>query len=156
MPTGRGDNSDDNSALSGFVAQLEAARTIPEMEAILRDSLAKLGLKYFAYHVIRANEMGGNRLPHLITTYPRTWVQHYFSSQYLEEDPIVNQALRSRLSFFWSDVSQPEILSLRQKQLMDEARDAGVASGLTIPMTGVVRTSPRSTSFQINQTPTAK
>jgi DNA-binding CsgD family transcriptional regulator len=130
------DNLDDDDVLSGFVAQLELARTISEMKAILSATLAKIGFKHFAYHVIRANEIIGEKLPHIITTYPADWIQHYFSSQYLDEDPVVAEALRRRLSFLWSDVGTSAALSRRQRKLMKEARDAGIAGGLTIPIIG--------------------
>jgi DNA-binding CsgD family transcriptional regulator len=122
----RDDNSHDGEMLDDFVAQLESARTASEMETILSSWLDRLGIRYFTYHVFLAN--------HAMTTYPKRWVQHYISSHYFDEDPIVGEAMRRRLPFLWSEVGGQETLSRRQLNLMEEARDAGVANGLTIPI----------------------
>ena len=136
MPRGIDDDREDYELLSDFVAQLESADTVAQMEAILSSCLEKLGLRYFAYHVIRANGINGTRLPHAITTYPKRWIEHYLSSRYLEEDPVVGEALRRPLSFLWPEVCAPETLSHSQRHLMEDARDAGISNGLTIPIIG--------------------
>jgi LuxR family transcriptional regulator, activator of conjugal transfer of Ti plasmids len=128
------DQHDD--LLNEFVAELEQARSVSEMQAILSRQLAKLGVKHFVYHVARANGLDEVRLPHIITNYPERWRQHYFSSGYLNEDPVVGETLRRRLPFLWSQVIAPDSLSPRQLQLMEEGRDAGIADGLTIPIIG--------------------
>jgi hypothetical protein len=90
--------------LNEFVADLAQARSVSEMQAILSRQLAKLGVKHFAYHVARANGIDEARLPHVITNAPEKWLQHYFSSGYLNEDPVVGEMLRRRLPFQWSQV----------------------------------------------------
>jgi DNA-binding CsgD family transcriptional regulator len=122
----RDDNSHDGEMLDDFVAQLESARTASEMETILSSWLDRLGIRYFTYHVFLAN--------HAITTYPKRWVQHYISSHYLDEDPVAGEALRRRRPFLWSEIGGPETFSRRQLNVMEEARDAGIANGLTIPL----------------------
>jgi DNA-binding CsgD family transcriptional regulator len=112
--------------LNDFVAQLESARTASEMETILSSWLDRLGIRYFAYSVIRSNQA--------MVTFPESWVQHYISSRYLDDDPIVGEALRRRQPFLWSEVGCPKTLSRRQWRVMEEARDAGLANGLVIPI----------------------
>ncbi|MGB8843365.1 MAG: LuxR family transcriptional regulator [Aliidongia sp.] len=121
--------------LARFVAQLDAAESLAEIEAAFATALERFGIKYYTYHIVRAANSPG-RLPYVISSYPQSWVEHYFSQGYLDDDPIVGEALRRKLPFVWSNIAQPDDLSRRQRTLMSEARDAGLNNGVTIPLSG--------------------
>jgi DNA-binding CsgD family transcriptional regulator len=135
-------------ALGRFIEQLDnleqmtgkehlaAADRLNELQRIFSDACGNLGLEYFAYHVVRASGLGctDGRLPYIISNYPAAWVQHYFSANYLSEDPVIDMLLERRKPFIWSEAAKPDILSQGQRRLLDEARDAGLRDGLTIPI----------------------
>jgi len=116
--------------------QLDRSRRLDELKRVFSDACHKLGFEHFAYHIVRSNGLGGNasRLPHIISDYPSSWVRHYFAERYLDEDPVVAQLLVERKPFLWSELDLPENLSRRQLRLFDEARDAGLPNGLTLPI----------------------
>jgi DNA-binding CsgD family transcriptional regulator len=125
----------DCDRLQNFVEQLDRAANLAQMEGAFAAALARLADIHYTYHIVRAAGAAG-RLPYIISSYPEPWVRHYFAEGYLDDDPIVGEALRRRLPFLWSEVAKPEDLSRRQHRLMDEAHDAGVSNGVTIPLAG--------------------
>lgn len=124
-----------NDDLGGFVQQLDSVETLDQLKAVFSARLQLLGIEHYIYHIIRASNAPG-RLPYILSTYPVLWIEHYFAAGYLDDDPIVGQALHRQLPFSWSEIAKPATLSERQQRILDEARAAGVADGLTIPLTG--------------------
>ncbi|MDR3440143.1 autoinducer binding domain-containing protein [Telmatospirillum sp.] len=130
--------------LGPFIADMEEAAkkhhtmALEGMKESMERTIGHLGYKYFTYHI--AHAMGiqatADRLPHILSTYPKPWVRHYFSEGYLNDDPVVSELLQRSDPFVWSEIALPDDLSRRQKRLFDEARDAGIANGITIPIRG--------------------
>jgi DNA-binding CsgD family transcriptional regulator len=119
------------------IGQLSVSERLETLRTVLSPTLNELGFKHFTYHVARSSSVGGTgRLPYIISNYPDAWVRHYFREHYLEDDPVVSRLLRDRQPFLWSQVGGTDDLNSRQRRLFDEARDAGVVSGLTVPIHG--------------------
>lgn len=64
------------------------------------------------------------------------WFNHYMSSGYGDIDPVLLVAPTKRAPFLWKDVEALSTLSPRQRQVMRESREAGLKSGLSIPIHG--------------------
>jgi DNA-binding CsgD family transcriptional regulator len=118
------------------VGQLDCSERVIEIKDLFADAAADLGFKYFNYHVVRSSSFSSaaGRLPYMISTYPEAWIRHYLAEGYLDDDPVVTELLQNRLPFMWSEIARPEDLSRRQRRLFDEARDAGIADGITLPI----------------------
>jgi len=121
--------------LANFIEALGAADTPATMEAAFSHALERLGVSHFTYHIVHASG-SPERLPYVISTYPKPWAEHYFSEGYLDDDPVVTGVLNRRLPFRWSLVTQPEDLNPRQRRMMAEAWDVGLRNGVTIPLSG--------------------
>jgi DNA-binding CsgD family transcriptional regulator len=106
------------------------------LKAAFGDAARHLGFKYFTYHILHSSSFGEgkSRLPLIISNYPDEWVQHYFRCRYLDDDPVVSSFTEISDPFLWSDLRRPENLSRRQRLLLDDARDAGIANGITFPI----------------------
>jgi DNA-binding CsgD family transcriptional regulator len=126
---------DDDDVLVDFLDRLKDAREPVDLKQVFNAAIADLGFKYFTYHVVRVSGVGG-RLPYIISSYPEQWLRHYFAEGYLDEDPVLEELPKRQLPFCWSEVSLPDELSAKQKRLFDEARDAGIKDGITIPIHG--------------------
>lgn len=63
--------------------------------------------------------------------YPEQWSNHYSQNQYYRIDPVVQRGPGLRRPFFWSELPD---LTQRQHQFMQEANEAGVRHGLTVPL----------------------
>lgn len=125
----------DDDVLAGFLDRLREARDPEALKAVFSGAVGDLGFRCFTYHVVRVSGLGG-RLPYIISTYPEGWLRHYFSEGYLHEDPVLEELPKRQLPFAWSEIALPEELSSRQRRLFDEARDAGLDHGITIPIHG--------------------
>lgn len=121
--------------LAQFLDRLHEARTADELRRVFSGAAAELGVPWFTYHVVRVSGLG-SRLPYILSTYPQSWLDHYFGEDYLAVDPVLDEVPRRRRAFRWSAVATRDALTPRQARLFDEARDAGLREGLTIPLLG--------------------
>lgn len=64
------------------------------------------------------------------------WFGHYMVNHYMDIDPVLLLAPTRRTPFLWREVERLQHLSARQRQMMRESRDAGLKSGLSIPIHG--------------------
>lgn len=66
-------------------------------------------------------------------TYSKEWVQHYKEEKYFLCDPVFGTLKKVAIPFEWSSDNFDKLLPT-QKKLMEEARDFGIFSGVTIPL----------------------
>lgn len=68
--------------------------------------------------------------------FPNGYADHYVSNQWDKIDPIVQFIHCARRPFAWIDVCEAQRLSPGQKAFLNDCRDMGVHSGVTIPLHG--------------------
>ncbi|MCI3203721.1 LuxR family transcriptional regulator [Pandoraea capi] len=66
----------------------------------------------------------------IYTTYPESWLMRYQQADHIHHDPIVRQATQSTLPIYWHRFSEERNI------VFDEAREHGLAKGITIPIHG--------------------
>lgn len=66
----------------------------------------------------------------IITTYPADWMLHYQKVNHMPRDPVIARAVSSPLPVMWKR------LSTSIDPVMDEARQHGLASGVTVTVGG--------------------
>lgn len=66
----------------------------------------------------------------VFTTYPSSWVQRYQEARYIQSDPVLKRIAASNLPVFWDDAKH------RKHIVFDEARQHGLANGITVPVWG--------------------
>lgn len=120
-----------------FIARLRRTETAPGFGDLLADTTDRLGYAHFAYHVVRspAIQHGTGLATIGLTNYPDMWSSHYIRNGYVNDDPVVAEALTASEPFLWSSVLGASPPSMRQAQIMDDARDVGICDGLTVPLT---------------------
>jgi DNA-binding CsgD family transcriptional regulator len=123
-------------SLLAFVAKLDDSKTSAELRNVFQETIAPIGYKFFAYHIIQAPDIegGSKRQASGISNYPTAWSEHYISSGYVNEDPVVQHVYQTRTPFIWQEQINPDTLSRGQKKLFVDAADLGVRNGLTIPL----------------------
>lgn len=67
---------------------------------------------------------------------PPNYVTHYNALEWDKIDPVVQRIHSTRRPFRWSDISTNAELARRQKIFLDECRELGVHSGITMPLHG--------------------
>ena len=119
-----------------FVAKLDESKASLELQEVFQETIAAIGYKFFAYHIIQAPDIegGSKRQAAGISNYPVAWSQHYISSGYVNDDPVIQQVYKTRTPFIWQEQINPDTLSRGQKRLFVDAADIGISNGLTIPL----------------------
>lgn len=86
----------------------------------------RLGFEYCSY-VLRVPSFNGNASVTWSSTYPTRWLEHYFASNYLERDPLIEQASRGTSPVVWDSNLVESHFSF-----WEEARAHGVMYGWAI------------------------
>jgi LuxR family transcriptional regulator, activator of conjugal transfer of Ti plasmids len=115
----------------GFIDRLTEAEAGGGLSEAMARFAGGLGLTKFAYMGFRRP---GPHLPVYLTTYPTEWVFHYASRRYQEIDPVVVEARRSMLPFFWDEQILGTGASDEQRNLFGEASDFGLRCGFNVPI----------------------
>ncbi|MCG6117750.1 MAG: LuxR family transcriptional regulator [Aquimonas sp.] len=74
-------------------------------------------------------------------SYPETWVKRYIERDYLKIDPVVAHCHDHSTPLLWSEVRARaeraiDPLQISVRRMFDEASDAGLAVGLSVPLHG--------------------
>lgn len=123
------------AALWGFVERCGRAATISELSESFLSEMSRLGFP----HVALASHVDPLRPPTgavMVLRYPTSWVEHFSAEQYQRFDPVFEAAKRRPTPFHWDDQHFLSGLSKPQRRVLNEASEAGVAHGFTIPIRG--------------------
>lgn len=90
-----------------------------------------LELSCFAYLHLPRRQTDNARL---ISTYPRSWTDHYIGNNYERLDPVIRRALQVTEPFEWGSSIGSVQMSNAQRQLFEEAAAFGIRYGFTIPI----------------------
>ena len=126
---------------------LEFVRTRPTLDALYERLLRlanEFGFQFIAYTVLRppkTRSVSGFVTKYqdgatTRTNYGEDWISHYDLENYYFVDPILQRTPMEHLPFRWSDVAEGVELNRKQHKMLSEARDAGMVSGVTIPLHG--------------------
>jgi DNA-binding CsgD family transcriptional regulator len=115
-----------------FVERILHINTREELFSCVIEASARLGMENIAYYALTLHESRDDEtLSVVMTNFPKDWLSHYSENKYEKIDPILRYASRMPTVFEWSEVANYFQLNLRQQKLMHEAREAGLAHGLT-------------------------
>lgn len=100
----------------------------------------KSALSGFGFQHIACGAIGGHALyrsampaPAVVVDYPLDWQQHYFDKGYVDIDPVINRAAFTRIPYHWGQFVD---LTAAQRRLFNEAREAGLRHGISVPIHG--------------------
>ena len=127
-----------------FFEELLKQDSYEELSCVFNSQVEKLGFSNFFYsdltpptndNVFYADERPIVPIEDLaekgiITTYPADWMLHYQKVNHMPRDPVIARAVSSPLPVMWNK------LSTSIDPVMDEARQHGLASGVTVTVGG--------------------
>lgn len=121
------------SLLQSLLTEVGSVGTLGELASLLDDAMPHLGFDHYAlvHHVDLAGLPTG--AVHL-DNYPRDWQREFIHQRYYAEDPVHVACQRAGRPFLWRDLPQLLALSREQAAILDAARAAGLADGLTVPV----------------------
>lgn len=106
--------------------------TMEELHAVFGRAIGHHGFEHYACTVLRPTDS----LVDAVSTatavkYPAHWISQYVEADYASIDPIMTKSLSTAEPFFWADLVG---LSSRQKKLFGDAADAGLRTGICLPI----------------------
>lgn len=117
-------------AFQEFVDALDTASTELAFRSVAERAAHRLGFRWFAYLSFVSDE------PFLISSYPQSWIRHYFSERYYQADPVIEHSRGQHTLFRWSGDAPGASGTRVQRRLFDEANGFGIKTGVTIPIRG--------------------
>ena len=121
---------DVQRACHEFVDCLHTARTEDDFRRVAERTAHGLGFRWFAYFG------RGMNARNLISSYPKSWTDHYFDEQYDEIDPVLQKPLTPCRVFPWDGRAARSAKSARERRLFDDALSFKIRTGLTVRIPG--------------------
>lgn len=120
--------------VSALAMPFAGACDIPSLVDSFGNAAAALGFPLYAITRIsrsQASVRSATSLALIGARYPDDWVRHYQQRGYASSDPVHRTAFTRSTPYRWHDITG---LNRLERRLLDEARDAGLDSGLSVPI----------------------
>jgi LuxR family transcriptional regulator, quorum-sensing system regulator BjaR1 len=116
-----------------FAETCDKAVKVEDIAHAFMREITSLGFSYAACasHVDPLNPPAGAVM---MVNYPRLWLERFSSCNYASRDPVYCAARSQVLPFQWSDWRFRSELAGDQVAILNEAADAGLGDGFTIPI----------------------
>ena len=124
--------------LQDFIEKSSNCKDIKELFDLFHLTTCSLGFDRIAYGNLSSRLGSGKNSREIAVqlNYPDDWVEHYFQNEYQSKDPSVCRAPLIKRPFSWQELSKKISLSRIEQTVIDEAEDAGLRGGVTIPLHG--------------------
>lgn len=120
-----------------FIEHSNACTTREELVECFSKAIQRLGFDKFVYSLMRGNLSDNRKTFHgIVQSYPEAWGKHYAANDYINSDPTYRRALCQKGIFTWAQLYKEIPLSRQEKQVMNEAHDAGLHSGVSLSIHG--------------------
>jgi DNA-binding CsgD family transcriptional regulator len=116
-----------------FAEICDRATSVAELQSAFMREMRALGFSYAACasHVDPLNPPAGAVM---MVDYPLPWLEWFSVNHYAKRDPVYWAARRQTLPFQWTDRVFRSGLARDQVRILNEAAEAGLADGITIPI----------------------
>lgn len=117
-----------------FISQIDESQCLEDIKAALEIQIRRLGFDKFCYWVIWPPS--GLRTSFALSNYPVKWLDHYTNNSYRSDDVVGRYSALCSRPFSWKEVRKKYVLTPDQRRVFDEALDAGLKSGASVPIHG--------------------
>lgn len=121
-----------DQVFQNFVQRLHASHSHSAIRHLLEQAIQGYGLDHFAYIGFPPSGEADEAL--ILANYPASWIERYSENRYDRLDPVIGQAVGTMLPFAWSLDSFTDSLTRKQRVFLEEAAQAGIRRGVTIPI----------------------
>lgn len=121
-------------AASALLMPFACAADMPSLFNCFSKATKELGFSHFVISRVarlRSSDAQNTAIDMICAHYPDEWVRHYQRRDYASTDPVHRAAFMHRGPYRWDDLVN---LSKAERRVMDEAREAGLPAGLSIPV----------------------
>lgn len=121
------------------VERFNSTKSLPELFSCLVAAADRQGYGQVAYGPLTYNEplhLPGHVSPFVAMNFPHDWRERYLARKYDTIDPVVVFTPCLTRPFLWSWLQKRPHLEPRQRTILDEAREAGLKNGVSVPLHG--------------------
>jgi DNA-binding CsgD family transcriptional regulator len=111
--------------------QFTAAHNIQEIKELTSYFVSHLGFDVFVYALRVPNQFSESRLI-VTSTYPESWLTHYFEHDYSYSDPVLSHCKQHVIPVQWQDIATTA--TKLGTRIMSEAGDFGLRHGISVPV----------------------
>ena len=125
--------------VKSFVLRVRKVTTPAALFGTLEEAAGHAGLEYLAYTALKDHAgytVAEYPAPAVMLAYPDSWVGHYFEHGYREIDPVLTHTAAIGVPYLWRWLETLRTLSEAERCILDEAREAGLRQGMTVPLIG--------------------
>ena len=125
-----------------FLAYVESsnkAQTPDELFECLDAYSSQLGLDRVLFSLMTDHPSINQKAGHgVVRSYPEDWMSYYFEKGYEDIDPVRRYVTTWYDGpFFWDQLEHVYRLSKEEKQVLEEAKEAGLLDGIAVPLHGL-------------------
>ncbi|WP_244486427.1 helix-turn-helix transcriptional regulator [Bradyrhizobium viridifuturi] len=113
-------------ACNEFFDCLHTAITEDDFRRVAERTAHALGFRWFAY--LERNSDSSR----LISSYPKSWTEHYFKEGYDKIDPVLQKPRVNDRLAFWDGRDARSASSAKERRMFDDAMSFRIRTGLTI------------------------
>lgn len=123
--------------LEDFIIATTKVKNVDELFSLYQHAMAQLGFDRLIFSLMTEHVMIGRPAGHgIISNYPDDWMAYYTEKQYEDLDPVRGGMFSTFSPFVWEDMEQKQPLTRQQASFMHEGKEAGLKSGVGIPLRG--------------------
>ncbi|MGF1611309.1 MAG: LuxR family transcriptional regulator [Kiloniellales bacterium] len=124
--------------ISEFIERSNKAGSAAELFALLVGVAGALGYDRLAYGVLSGTlpPQAEGRAPAVVLNYPGDWVEYYFEQGFQALDPVVRYTPLMPAAYPWRALERCFALDREEVRVMQEAREAGLRAGISVPLHG--------------------
>lgn len=120
-----------------FIEVSLGCKSRDELFICFREAMAELGFDRLIVSLMTDHSRFGLNARHgILGNYPEDWMHHYVDCGYEEIDPVRQWVVTADNAFAWRDPTRARYLSRVQRDVLDQADDAGLKDGVGIPLRG--------------------
>jgi DNA-binding CsgD family transcriptional regulator len=123
-----------------FLEELQYCTDAVSLEILFSKTIEKLGFPLFAYNIYKMgsaaalNQIIQQPQDFIISNFPKQWRNYYFREKYEQVDPVLQHVGAGQGVVRWSALLASDDVDTKQRRVLQDAWDAGLADGVTLPI----------------------
>jgi DNA-binding CsgD family transcriptional regulator len=125
--------------VADFIERSSGITSPQELFKLLVEAARDEGYDQLAYAALTYREpfqLAGHPPLAIALNYSEQWQRRYTECRYGEVDPVVAFTPRIARPFLWDQLRDRDLLTHRQQLVMNEAHEAGLRNGISVPLHG--------------------
>ena len=120
-----------------FIEDTNACSNREEAFELYQKAIGQFGFDSAVYTFITDHKAADIKAKHAVQcNFPEDWMKHYVANDYQSIDPAIVYAFRTRFAFSWDDLQKKEFITKTQRNILNQAQEAGLNDGVGIPIYG--------------------